>query len=120
MATTDLPAPLNLTLYQGATFSLVITWKEGDPATPVNLTGYTGLMKIKSDNGTVVATLSTDDGNMVLGGTAGTITLTLTAEETAALDVAVNVYDLLLTSGADVATALVAGTATVRKGVSAS
>lgn len=112
-----LPADLNISLYQGATFSLVLTWLTGNPPAAVNLTGYTAVMKIKT-GGTTLVTLTTENGGIALGGTAGTITLTVSATATAALSPANGFYDLLLTSAGGIVYPLVAGLATIRAGVS--
>lgn len=111
------PAPLDITIYQGGTFALTITWESGDPATPVNLTGYTASMKVKQGQ-TTLFTLTSGDG-ITLGGTAGTISLSYSATNTALLTPGTADYDLLLTSGTSVVTPLVAGRVTIQKGITA-
>ena len=41
------PAVVNLTIYQGSTFMQEFQWKTGNPAVPVDLTGYTARMQIR-------------------------------------------------------------------------
>jgi hypothetical protein len=114
MATvTTLPGTLNFPVYIGATFGLTLTWTADGVA--VDLTGYTAAaLTIKDGQDTVVA-LTLGDG-ITLGGTAGTITLSIDAEDTAEFAPATADYDLLLTSGSGVVTPLVAGIVTIRKG----
>lgn len=85
---------------QGATYEKEFIWKAGDPAAPVDLTGCTAKLQIREtvSSPNTLLSLSTDNARIVLGGTAGTITLKLTAVETAALVGWVNaVYDLEIT-----------------------
>ena len=93
----------DLTIQQGATFSIVATWKDS-AGTPVNLTGYTAAMTLR-DSYTAAGTvlyLSSGTG-ITLGGTAGTITILAAATATAALTApSSGVYDLELITGATV------------------
>jgi len=102
---------LNLIIEQGATFSRVLTWKVNDVA--VNLTGYTARMHVRDavDSTTTQLELSTTSppGGIALGGSAGTITLTVSAAVTAALTPGNYVYDLELVSSGGVVTRLVEG-----------
>ncbi len=113
-----LPGKLDLKIYVGATFSVTLTWETGSTPAAVDLTGYTAAMDIRSgEGGTLLLTLSTSNSRITLGGAAGTIALTITAADTAALTEGLYEYDLLLTSGGGVVTPLVAGTVTVVAGV---
>lgn len=89
---------VNINILQGETFTRVDTWKAGAPNyTPVDLTGCTARMQIRTavESAEVVLELSTDNGRITLGGAAGTITMRLTAAETAALPPRLQaVYDL--------------------------
>lgn len=60
---------------QGEDFTRIITWKSGSPATPIDLTGATAVCKfrITPESPGIVATPT-----IILGGTAGTITLNMT------------------------------------------
>ena len=102
----------NITADQGATFTRTITWTDG--TNPINLTGYTARMQVRAtiDSTTVALELTTSNGRISLGGSAGTVTLTVPAA-TMTLD-GQYVYDLELISGSGVVTRLVQGTFTVR------
>ena len=99
---------------QGATFTRQLTWKD-DTGAAVNLTGYTARMQLRTSvqNDSVVLELTDSNGRIALGGTAGTITLTVTAADMTTLPPLKYVYDLELVNGA-VVTRLVQGTFTVR------
>lgn len=105
----------DLCIPQGASWSRVFTWKTGSPAAAVNLTGYTARMHFRTSYSAASATLELTTGNnrIALGGALGTITLTLTATETAALAAGRYVYDLELVSGGGLVTRLVEGIVTV-------
>lgn len=94
-----------LSIDQGATFRKQFIWKTGTPATPVNLTGYTARMQIRPavESATVLATLTTENGGIALGGAAGTIDLFLSHTATTAFAWEEGVYDLeLITPAGDV------------------
>jgi FlaG/FlaF family flagellin (archaellin) len=80
-----LAATVNITIEQGAHFSLQILWKDAS-GDPVDLTGYTARMPVraKSDD-TLMLDLTTENSQIVLGGTDGTIDLDLDEDVTAAL-----------------------------------
>lgn len=105
----------DLTINQGATLSLVATWKD-QAGTAINLTGYTARLNVRETyaSGTAILTLTTENGGITLGGSAGTITLSASATTTAALTAPFSgVYDLELVSGGGVVTRLLEGAATV-------
>lgn len=85
-----------LKIDQGATFRKSVTWKAGTPATPVDLTGCTARMHVRSDikSPTVLLNLTTANGGISLGGIAGTIALYLTDDQTTAIAWTSAVYDL--------------------------
>jgi len=87
---------LRLQLVQGEDFHKRFTWKTGTPALPVDLTGCTARMHMRAsiDSPTVLLGLSTDDGTITLGGTAGTVDMDLTNVVTAAVSWTSAVYDL--------------------------
>jgi len=86
----------NLRIDQGATFREVITWNTGTPPELVDLTGATARAQIRSTLGSssVLLSLTTENSKIVLGDEDGTITLALSATETAALTWTTGVYDL--------------------------
>lgn len=85
------PGVKNLVIYQGATFRPTpYVWTSGpDEAnqTIVNLTGCTARAMIRENYDTAPAliTLTTENGGITLGGTAGTIGLYISDADTAAL-----------------------------------
>lgn len=108
------PGRYDFTIYQGASFDRTFTWQTGDPATAVNLAGYTGRMQIRQAVGSPspVIELTTSNGRMTLGGAAGTVAIAITAADTADLPAGQFVYDLELINGTTV-TRLLEGRATI-------
>lgn len=103
---TTRPAQVNFHLYKNATFSETQVLKDGD-GVPLDLTGFSARMQVRRerDDPETVLDLSTDDGEIVLGGVEGTITFTLSAAQTALLqlrdpDGDVWVHDILLSNPA--------------------
>jgi hypothetical protein len=94
-------AKYNLVCDQATTFNFQFVIKNDD--TPWNLTGYTGVMTIKPFSNSTTTTLvaSTANGDMVLGGVTGRVTVNFTATETN-ITPSRYIYDLVLTSGATV------------------
>lgn len=106
------PGRLDLELWQGATWSYVLTWEIDGVA--VNLGGYTARLQARetvSDSSTALS-ISTSSG-ITLGGSAGTITLSRSATQTAALTPGRYYYDLELESAGGVVTRLLEGTLTI-------
>jgi len=89
----------NFTINQGETFSKLITWRDsaGDL---INLTGYTARMDLrrKPTDAASLLSLTTANSRITLGGAAGTITLLVSAADTALLS-GTYVYDLELVNG---------------------
>jgi len=109
----------NLVIEQGATFRREMVWKDAD-GNPIDLTSYTAKMQIRKKAGAAdpaIATLTTADGTIVLGGIAGTIILNLSNSVTTAITDSAGVYDLELTSGSGFVTRLLEGTFTLSKEV---
>lgn len=117
---------LDLDIEQGATFTRVFTWQDAG-GEPVDLTGYAARLQVRETHGSLesVLDLSSPSAGLELGGAAGTITLTITASQTADIVVADDgsdtpvralVYDLELANGAFVKR-LLAGAFTVSKEV---
>ena len=103
----------NFTIEQGADFSRVLTWTDSSGGA-VDLTGFQAHMKIKVANAspaivslTITPTVNGDV--LMLGGSSGTITITITHVTTAALDFREARYDLELESPAGIVTRLVEG-----------
>lgn len=87
---------LPLKIDQGATFNQLVTWKTGTPPVVVNLTGCTARMQVrgKLTDAAVLLDLTTANGGVVLGGIAGTVTVKISALQTAAITWLSAVYDL--------------------------
>lgn len=105
------PGILDLNCYQGANFDYTLLWQTN--GTAVNLTGFTARMQVREsyDAGTAIVSLTSGTG-ITLGGTAGTIGLSMTAAQTALLDgtpQTQTIYDLELVSAAGYVTRLVEG-----------
>lgn len=117
MSACDCCHEYDLCIPQGATFSRVIRWK-ADGAN-VNLTGYTARAQIRPTAASATTTLSltTENGRITLGGAAGTITLTISATDTAAIAAGRYVYDLELVSAGGIVTRLLQGVVTVSANV---
>jgi hypothetical protein len=107
----------DILIEQGATYSQVITYKDNGVA--VNLTGYTARMQVRAtlESASTLVELTTANSRIALGGTAGTITLTISATDTAALTSGRGVYDLELVSGSGIVTRLLQGVATISRNV---
>jgi len=105
----------DILIEQGATYSQVITYKDNGVA--VNLTGYTARMQVRAtlESASTLVELTTANSRIALGGTAGTITLTISATDTAALTAGRGVYDLELVSGSGIVTRLLQGVATISR-----
>lgn len=100
---------LNFTIEQGATFNLLLTWEID--SVPVNLTGYTACLQARVDveDSEVILSLTTSNGGITLGGSAGTISLDQSATQTALLPSGTYVYDLELIASNSAVTRLVQG-----------
>lgn len=101
----------NILAEEGATFSRTITWRDSNEAL-VNLSGFTARMQVRptiDDDQTAVLALTTENGRILLGGTSGTVTLTVTSGD---MNIAEGqyVYDLEMVSGTSTVTRLVQGT----------
>lgn len=108
-------AQYDLVIEQGATWSQAVQWKTGSPATAVNLSGYTARMQLRSSvsASTAALSLTTENGRIALTANTGTITLSVSATDTAALAAGRYVYDLELVSGGGLVTRLMEGVVTV-------
>ena len=77
-----------LEMWQGATFSMVITVKDAN-ANVQNLTGYTARMQIRTSYGAASATesLTTSNGEITITAAEGNVALELAASRTANISV---------------------------------
>lgn len=105
----------NITCDQGATFSRTLTWTNS-AKTPYNLTGYTARMHVRETvaSASTIVELTTANSRISLGGAAGTVTLTISAADTANLTPGKYVYDLELVSGGGVVSRIIEGNFVVK------
>ena len=90
------PGRYNISVVQGTTFQLSPSWKVDN--LPVDITGYTADMQVRDVSNNLITELSTANGRITLTSALGTVNLTLTAAQTAALTVGNYNYGLNLTS----------------------
>lgn len=78
---------------------------------PVNLTGYTARMQIREtiESTTIIQSLTTENGGITLGGVAGTITLLISATDTATFTFDAAVYDVEIIGTDGVVTTVLSG-----------
>jgi tRNA threonylcarbamoyladenosine modification (KEOPS) complex Pcc1 subunit len=69
------------------------------------------------ESASTLVELTTANSHIALGGTAGTISLTISATDTAGLTAGRGVYDLELVSGSGIVTRLLQGVATISRNV---
>lgn len=106
---------LSLKVDQGGTFTKLVTWKTGDPALPVDLTGCTARMQVRAsvEATAVLASLTTENGGITLGGVLGTVALRIEATATALYTWVQAVYDLEIVFGDGTVRRLLQGYVTV-------
>lgn len=107
----------NIVIEKGATFKMSLLWKDQNNA-PVDLTGYTARMQVRKtiSSDTALLSLTTENGDIVLGGTAGTILIEVSDADTSAIpdNVKSGVYDLEMESASGIVTRLIEGEADIR------
>ena len=88
------PGKYNFICPQGATFSKQLTWTIDDD--PVDLTTYEARMQVreKHSSTSTIVSLTTGNGDITLGGIAGTILIEIPAEITKNFVAKDYVYDL--------------------------
>ena len=89
------PATLKLQIYQGATFRKRLRWLNPD-RTPIDITGCTARMQVREEVESTAALLelTTENGRIALGGTAGTVDMLVDADTTAAITWSGGGFDL--------------------------
>ena len=106
-------AQYNITIEQGATWRLSLTWKDVAGA-PIDLTSYTARMQVRQAYGTADALLNLSSGaGITLGPSTGAITLTASAAQTAAIAARNGVYDLEMVAPDGTVTRLLQGSVTI-------
>ena len=91
------PGKFNMCVYQGATFTKIITWKD-DNGVLINLTGWKARMMMREtvESTTPFLTLTTENGGITLGGAAGTVSLLVSAATMSSIQAKQGFYDLEL------------------------
>lgn len=107
----------DMCIAQGATFQKIITWKSDGAL--VNLDGYSARMQVRAtaEAASPLIELTTQNGRITLGGSAGTITLTISATDTAALTAGRAVYDLELVAANGTVKNLIGGVVTIPRNI---
>jgi hypothetical protein len=103
----------NIEIEQGATWSLLLRYR-AEPDTPIDLTGATARMQVRTtyDADVALISLTTENGRISIAGETGEITLGIDAADTEALPAGLYVYDVEVVRGESV-TRLLAGRAKV-------
>jgi len=105
---------------QGATFGQTLTLKDSSD-TLINLTGYTSAemdLRETPESSSEVITLTTANNRITLGGSAGTVTLSISAADTANLTAGDGVFDLEVVDGSSRVFRILEGTYTIRRNIS--
>jgi hypothetical protein len=103
------PGIYNVTCFQGADFDQQFVVSQG--GTALNWTGYSARMQVReaADATATLLSLSTGGSGIVLGGTAGTITVAITNAQSAAVNAGSYAYDLELVSNSSAVTRILQG-----------
>jgi hypothetical protein len=111
-------ATYHMTIDQGTTVSIDFQYRTS-AGVPIPLTSYTARMQARPTQSSAVTVMdcTTANGQLVVTGATGTVTLALTATQSAALDFDRAVYDIEIVSPAGVVTRLVQGTVTLSREV---
>jgi hypothetical protein len=118
------PAKVNLTIYQGATFSKVFQYKTGNPPTAVNMSLWSGRMQIRPNkkSSEVLLELTTEgDGIVILDQTVpenvGKFSIFIDDVDTAELNFTHGEYDLELEDADGFVRRILMGSVTLNKEV---
>lgn len=115
------PCQVPLSFYAGETFSPpAFTWVDIN-GNPINLTGYTATLTVRQTVNSIdppVVMATTQNAQIVLGGTSGTIQVVLNASYTTTLpNPFQGVYDIFVYSASGVATRLFGGPISINEPV---
>jgi hypothetical protein len=105
----------DITIEQGATFRLSLLWRDSS-GTPIDLTGCSARMQVrkKYNSETAWLSLTSEDGDIVLGDEAGTIVVTGDALLTEDIPApSCGVYDLEIVMAGGEVNRLLQGSATI-------
>jgi hypothetical protein len=101
----------DIDLEQGSTYSTVFTYTDSD-GDAVNISGFTARMQVRSVYsvaGPAISLTTSGGGGIVLGGAAGTVTVTVSDAVSAKIIPKNYVYDIELVSSGGVVTKLIRG-----------
>lgn len=107
---------VNIELDPGADTIIEYDWTDPSTGLPINLTGYTAKMEVRSKpyDSTVLLSLTTANGKIVLGGVTGTIQLMFSSTDTNTGTWFSGVYDLfIINTGSNITTAVAKGFVTI-------
>ena len=104
-----IPGKYNMVCPQGSTFNQELTYSIN--AVNVNLSGYTARMQIREKHTSTspLLTLTTENGGIALGGSAGTVSINISASTTTGFSPKEYVYDFELISSGGTVTRLIEG-----------
>ena len=119
------PGTYDLVIYQGADFSLALTWRADtgarvDSDAILDLTGYTASLQCRptATSNELLLEMSTRNGRITLNNVAPNIVIFVNAAEMDGLTWTQGVYDLRLTSPDDQITRLIQGNVFLSRNVS--
>lgn len=101
----------NLNIDAGATYQLTVTWNDSN-GDPIDLTSYSARMKLKDTYGGTTLVSLTDSDGITLGGSAGTVAITISDALTSSIGGTSHtkgVYDLEVESAGGVTTRILEG-----------
>jgi hypothetical protein len=100
----------NFVIDQGANWFVTVVYKDS-AGTAIDLTGYTAALQIRDTyaDSTTDLSLTSPSGGITITGATGTIAITATAVQTAAIAAGTYVYDLEITSSGGIVTRLIQG-----------
>lgn len=98
-----LPAKKNFTIWRGGTWRKALTIYTGatTASDPRDLTGYTASLRVEDAADSILMTLTevaSDDGQILLGGLAGTVTILIPANVTETITWSNAIYELRITA----------------------
>ena len=115
-------AKRDIKIYQGTSFEMVLIWKDGT-GTPIDVTEYTGVMKIRPEyNSEVVLanfTIQFEAEGRIVVSVSSTITGNISVSSTDSIPpIRTAYYDLIVTSPSNKATCLLYGIASIQAKIS--
>ena len=114
----DGPGPYNFKISQGQTVARTVFLRDGNDAL-VDFTGATARMQIRPNPGRAPILDLVSGSGLTLGGVAGTIEISITAAQTAALPAMTGVYDLevyrITAAGVPTTDKIITGTFTIKQ-----